>query len=80
MNLVSRMRNAEDAPQYCTMMVLVPVLKAGGGTDIGNQQTIPPHSSSVSFLRFAERWRKSLVHTSEPKTRQLLPGRSNILN
>ncbi|MBR4077718.1 MAG: hypothetical protein IKK17_03830, partial [Oscillospiraceae bacterium] len=42
MNLVSRMRNAGDAPKDCTMMVLIPVSKTGGGTDIGNQQTIPP--------------------------------------
>ena len=42
MNLVSRMRNAGDAPRYCTTMVPIPVLKAGRGTDIGNQQTIPP--------------------------------------
>ena len=80
MNLVSRMRNAGDVPKYCTTLVLIPVWKAGGGTDIGDERRFSPASSSVSFLRFAEHMRKSMVHPSEPKTRQLLPGRSNTLN
>ena len=77
MNLVSRMRNAGDAPKCCTTMVLIPVLKIGGGTDIGNQHTFPPAFLISLVFRFAEHWWKSLVHTSEPKTRQLPLGGSN---
>ena len=39
-----------------------------------------PHSSSVSFSRFAQHFPKPFVHISEPKTRQLPPGGSNKLN
>ena len=77
MNLVSRMRNAGDAPRYCTTLVPIPVLKPSGGTDIGNQQTIPPAFLISLVFRFAEHSRRVLVHTSEPKTRQLPPGGSN---
>ena len=42
MNLVSRMRNAGDVPKCCTKMVPIPVLKAGGGTDIGSRRTFLP--------------------------------------
>ena len=42
MNLVSRMRNAGDVPKYCTTLVLIPVLKAGGGTDISDERRFPP--------------------------------------
>ena len=80
MNLVSRMRNAGDAPKDCTTLVLIPALKAGGGSDIGNLQTIPPAFLFGLVFRFAEHLRRSLVHTSEPKTRQLPPGGSNALN
>ena len=78
MNLVSRMRNAGDAPRCCTTLVPIPVLKPSGGTDIGNQQTIPPAFLISLVFRFAEHWWKYLGHTSEPKTRQLPPGGSNI--
>ena len=80
MNLVSRMRNAGGAFKDRTTMVLIPALKAGGGTDIGNQQTIPPAFLFSLVFRFAEHFRKSLVHTSEPKSRQLPPGGSDTLN
>ena len=80
MNLVSRMRNAGDAQKYCTTLVLIPVLKAGGGTDIGNQQTFTPAFLFSLVFRFAEHMRKSLVHPSEPKTRQLPLGGSNTMN
>ena len=79
MNLVSRMRNAGDAPKDCTTLVPIPALKAGGGTGIGNQQTIPPAFLFSLVFRFAEHWWNSLVHPSEPKTRQLPPGGSDNL-
>ena len=42
MNLVSRMRNAGDAPRYCTTWEPIPLSNTGRGTHIGNRPTFPP--------------------------------------
>ena len=77
MNLVSRMRNAGDAPKLYTTLEPIPLSNAGGGTHIGDRPTFLPAFLISLVFRFAEHLRRALVHISEPKTRQLPPGGSN---
>ena len=74
MNLVSRMRNAGDVPKCCTKMVPIPVLKASGGTDIGNQQTIPPAFLISLVFRFAEHLRRDWCIQANRKLDSFSPG------
>ena len=79
MNLVSRMRNAGDVPKCCTKMVPIPVLKAGGGTDIGNQQTFLP-AFLISLVFTVRRTLKEIIgaykrtenSTASPREKQYL--------
>ena len=71
------MRNAGDAPRYCTTMVLIPVLKAGGGTDIGNQQTIPP-AFLISLVFTVRRTLKEIIGAHKrTENSTASPGGSN---
>ena len=74
MNLVSRMRNAGDAPKACTTLVLIPAVKAGGGSDIGNLQTIPPAFRFSLVFRFAEHLRRDWCIQANRKLDSFSPG------
>ena len=82
MNLVSRMRNAGDAPKCCTTLVLIPVLKIGGGTDFGNQQTFLP-AFLISLVFTVRRTLKEIIgaykrtenSTASPREKQYLKSK-----
>ena len=77
------MRTAGDAPKVCTTSVPIPVLKTGGGTDIGNQQTIPP-AFLISLVFTVRRTFAEIVGASErtenstasPREKQYLKSHS----
>ena len=82
MNLVSRMRNAGDASRYCTTLVLIPVLKSGGSTDFGNQQTFLP-AFLISLVFTVRRTLKEIIgaykrtenSTASPREKQYLKSK-----
>ena len=79
MNLVSRMRNAGDGPKCCTKMVPIPVLKAGGGTDIGSRRTfLPAFLISLVFtvrrtlMEIIGAYKRTENSTASPRGKQYL--------
>ena len=73
------MRNAGDAPKYCTTLVLIPVLKAGGGTNFGNQLTFPPaflfslvFLVRLTFSKTIGAYKRTENSTASPRGKQCL--------
>ena len=77
MNLVSRMRNAGDAPKCCTTLVPIPMSNMGGGTNIGKNRkciqanrklgSLAPHRNHRLLCALATNMPPAyLLHASRP--------------
>ena len=79
MNLVSRMRNAGDAPKDCATLVPIPALKAGGGTDSGNRRKLLPaflfslvFSVRLTFSKTIGAYKRTENSTASPRGKRYL--------